>query len=90
MKVADPGTLSGSSYVLFSSQISTTLLVIDNTLYSGIAPGKVLIVREDTTSHIIMVMSAHDPGIAGGTFVVVDKSLTNVGAAIKDVLYGGL
>lgn len=86
-KVADPGTTG--TWLSYSSQLSTTGSAIENSLYSGLASGKVLIVRQDVTSKIVTVMSVVDPS-ASGTFVSIDNNINNSVGAIKNSLYLGL
>jgi hypothetical protein len=87
IKVADPGTTG--TWLSFSSQLSTTGSAVENSLYSGLASGKVLLIRQDVTSKTVTVLLVTDPG-ASGTFVSIDNSVTNSVGAIKNALYLGL
>lgn len=86
-KVSDPGTTG--TWLSFSSQLSTTGSAVENSLYSGLASGKVLLIRQDVTSKTVTVLLVSDPG-ASGTFVSIDNSVTNSVGAIKNALYLGL
>ena len=87
IKVADPGTTG--TWLSYSNQLSTTGTAIENSLYAGLASGKVLLIRQDVSSKIVTVMSVVDPG-ASGTFVSIDNSVINSVGAIKNSLYLGL
>jgi hypothetical protein len=60
-----------------------------DSLYSGLAPGKVLLIRQDVTSKTVTILLVTDPG-ASGTFVSIDNSVTDSVGAIKNALYLGL
>lgn len=85
-KASDNGVTG--TWLSYSSQLSTTGVAIENKLFSGLAAGKVIVVRIDANK-TMTVLLADDPALPG-SFVAVDNNLPNVVGAIKNSLYLGL
>jgi len=91
IKAADDPTITGA-WLSFSSQLSTTGTAIENKLFSGLAYGKVIVVRIDAskTMTVLLADASVLPADLHGSFVAVDTNLPNVVGAIKNSLYLGL
>lgn len=86
IRAADNG-ITGS-WLSYSGQLSTTATAVEDKLFSGLATGKVIIIRVNTGKTMTALL-ADDPGLTGDS-VVVDQTLSKAVAAIKDRLYLGL
>lgn len=86
VRTADNGI--AGSWLSYSSQLSTTATAVENKLFSGLAAGKVIVIRIDANKNMTVLL-ADDPGLTGD-LVVVDNVLSNAMGAIKNRLYLGL
>jgi hypothetical protein len=86
IRAADNG-ITGS-WLSYSGQLSTTATAVEDRLFSGLAAGKVIIIRVNAGKTMTALL-VDDPGLTGDS-VVVDQALSKAVAAIKDRLYLGL
>jgi hypothetical protein len=75
------------TFLSFTSALASSSDAVENKLFSGLASGKALVVREDSGN--IIVLLADDPGLTGD-FVAQSQSLSQVANAVSDALYAGL